>query len=229
MNDNVDNVIGTIQKLLNMTTENGCNDNEAIIALQKAQALMAKHNIEVSQIESSNRDEDDIITVECEHKWDAGFRYNLAHVIADNHRCRTYIQNYWVGYTKKRMIAFMGVREDAQIAKASFEFAYKFIQRRGNQEYEIWRQKHPTISGKNVFNSYALGFIRGLREVLEAQSVALMIVTPKTVNDAYKEFSEGMTTSSAGMRCEEYYTKIAEKGEKDAKDHFGRKALVSAN
>lgn len=210
----LDNKIDTIKKLLSLAdNKKNSNDNEALAALQKAQRLMAKYNIASSDLEELTRDESDVIHIACEHKWDAGYRKPLGVIIANNYRCKCYVQ----GST----IMFIGVREDAEIAKTAFEFAYKYIMRRGNQEYE--KAKANGYVAKGVFNSYALGFLAGLREVLEAQSRALVIVTPETVTQAYNNMSLGK--GSGGVRSDGVYSDIYKSGYNDAKDQYSTKAL----
>lgn len=205
--DKIRNLLATADKRRNS------NDHEAFNALKLAQKLMAKWGIESSDLEEISRDETDIIHIACEHKWDMGYRKYLACIIADNYRCKAYIHG--------GVVMFIGVRDDAFVAKSAFEFAYRFIMRAGNKEYENTRKQG--YSGKGVFNSYALGFLKGLKEVLSAQSVALMIVTPATVTQAFEslELKEG----SGGVRADGIYKDVYDKGYTDAKDQYGRKAL----
>lgn len=209
-------VIDRINKLLALADKNkNTNDNEALQALEMAQRLMAKHQIESTDLEELARDESDVIHVACEHKWDAGYRKPLASIISNNYKCKCYVRG--------GLIIFIGVREDAMIAKAAFEFAYKFIMRRGNALYEKTRKEG--YVGKGVFNSYAMGFLCGLKEVLEAQSVALMIVTPETVLKEFNDMSLGK--GSGGIRQDSYYEDIYNNGYNDAKDQYGTKAITA--
>lgn len=211
------NILEKIKKLLALAdTQRNNSDQEAMRALEMAQKLMAKHGVETSDLEELERDESDIIHVECEHKWDAGFRKSLSVIISSNYRCKVYISG-------RGKVTFIGVREDAMIAKAAFEFAYRFIYRRGNQEYE--RVKKEGYSGRDVFNSYALGFLAGLKEILGAQSKALMIVTPDTVIKAFDNMN--LKKGSGGIRSNGYYQDIYNNGYNDAKDQYGKKALTT--
>ncbi len=209
-----DKVIQKIQKLLNLSKNSAATDAEAMSALSMAQKLMASHFIEYSDLDEVQRDESNVISLKCEHKWDAGYRKPLASVMAENYRCKVYMLG--------NSVMFIGVEEDAKIAKSAFEFAYKFIMRRSNQEYERYRANG--YSGKGIVNSYAYGFIKGLKEILEAQSRALMIVVPETVESAFNDLSLGK--ARGGMRTSEgVYESLVKKGEEDAKNHYGNKAL----
>lgn len=209
-------VLEKIKKLLALAdTQKNSSDKEAMVALEMAQKLMAKHDVAASDLEELTRDESDVIHIACEHKWDAGYRKPLASIISKNYRCKCYVQ----GST----IMFIGVREDAMVAKVAFEFAYKFIMRRGNQEYEKARKEG--YIGRGVFNSYALGFMAGLKEVLDAQSVALMIVTPDTVVKEMENMN--LQKGSGGVRSDGVYRDIYNSGYNDAKDQYSKKALTA--
>lgn len=52
---------------------------------------------------------------------------------------------------------------------------------------------------RGVFNSYAQGFILGLKRSLDAQCVALALVTPPDVTAKFKEMSEGWNTKKTKM------------------------------
>lgn len=207
-------IIQKIQKLLNLSNNSAATDAEALAAMQMAQKLMATYNIEASNLAEIEAAQENVITVKCEHKWDAGYRKSLASVMAENYRCKCYMYG--------SSVMFMGNENDAKIAKSAFEFAYKFIMRRGNQEAD--RVRNQGYSAKGVFNSYAWGFIQGLKEVLEAQSRALMIVVPENVKNAFNEMSFGK--ARGGMRTGDgLYESFINKGKADAREHYGASAL----
>ena len=47
---------------------------------------------------------------------------------------------------------------------------------------------------KGVLNTYLVGFCDGIKEVLDKQCTALMIVVPKEVEEAYAEHSKNFKT-----------------------------------
>lgn len=207
-------ILSKIKKLLELSNNTGATEAEAMSALTMAQKLMATHNVELADLEELQRDESNVVTLVCEHKWDAGYRKPLASVMAKNYRCKCYMLG--------NSVAFMGVDEDAKIAKAAFEFAYKFIMRRSNQEYE--RVRKEGYSGRGVINSYAYGFLSGLKEILDAQCVALQIIIPPTVENAFNEMT--LSKGRGGMRTGEgIYRDIANIGSEDAKNQYSTRAL----
>lgn len=53
---------------------------------------------------------------------------------------------------------------------------------------------------QRVYNSFVIGYMVGLREALDKQCTALMIVVPEDVKEAYDVKSEGFGQMNAGMR-----------------------------
>ena len=154
------------------------SEEEAKAAMLMAQKLMAKYDISAEEVEG---EEEELYSHEmCEHKWDYAYRVPLATVLAKNFRCMVYLRG--------KRVVFMGHPSDAKICKATFEFAYKFIQKKGNALYnKRYSMGYPT---KGVFNSYASGFIVGLQEAFDVQCQALAIVTPPDVIDEFKNLSK---------------------------------------
>lgn len=212
-------VIEKVVKLLNLANDkNNDNDSECKLALLFAQKLMAKYKICQDQIFSEDsKENEDLVKARCKHKDNKGFRTYLAVVIADNFRVKAYMEN--------NTVVFFGEKTDAIIAKKAFEFAYKHIVRRGTYHEDKARAKYRTAKG--VFNSYAQGYISGIKEALAEQSVALMIVTPKRVEE---EFSNTVVQNSknysGGMRQDYAYAEYVDKGKRDAKNHFERRKLT---
>lgn len=158
------------------------SEEEAKAAMLKAQQLMAKYDISAEEVED---DEGETYSHElCEHKWDYAYRIPLASVLAKNFRCMV--------YTRGKKVVFMGHPSDAKICKATFEFAYRFIMKRGNSVYnKRYSMGYPT---RGVFNSYAHGFIVGLQEAFDVQCQALAIVTPQDVIDEFTNISKDWQT-----------------------------------
>lgn len=180
--ENTDSVIiGKIQKLLALGKKNP-NENEAQEAILKAHELMAEFGIETII------DENPKITYVrefCEHRGNREFRKMLAGVIAPNFRCRHFYQG--------GQVVFFGHTGDAKIAKEVFEYAYSFAYKESNRLAAQFRKDGYRSDG--VINSYALGFICGLKEKLGEQSTALMVIVPPDVKDKYDEITKGFKKS----------------------------------
>ena len=180
-------VIEKIKKLLALA-DNNPNENEAKTALLQAQKLMAKYNVSVEITEG----EEAIAYAQekCVHRYDAAYRKPLARVIANNFRCEYFLRG--------SQIVFFGRDMDARIAKEAFEYAYEFAMREGNKLENKAYAEYGTARG--VHSSYTAGFIAGLKEALEAQCKALIIVTPQDVKDEFADMSKSWGTARGGFK-----------------------------
>lgn len=188
---NTDKIIEKIRKLLALA-EDGANTAEGEAAMLKAQKMMAEYGVSV---EGGNTPESYTYKiVRCETPGDKGFRIALCAIIANNFRCRALIQD--------KTICFLGRSEDADICKAVFEFAYKFAKKNGDREVARARKEHRNT--KCVFNSYATGFLAGLKQKLGEQSTALMIVVPQDVKDEFERQFPSTKVYKGGMQRQQF-------------------------
>lgn len=208
-----EDIVEKIKGLLALGNEKrNDSDAEAKAALLKAQQLMAKYDISIEECEE--QEEPEYSHEMCEHKWDYAYRIPLASVLAKNFRCMT--------YSRGKTIVFMGHPSDAKICKATFEYAYQFIQKRGNSIYnKKYAMGYPT---KGVFNSYANGFIVGLKEAFDVQCTALAIVTPPDVINHFEEISKDWRCRShKGLEVNNF--EVYSEGRRDGKSFMDKKQL----
>lgn len=183
--ENRETILKKIEKLLALAGNNP-NEHEAIAAALKAQELMARYNIELAEVNGENPTQKIIETrystdAHCMSKW----RYGLANVIAKNFCCKTYVIN-------RDQVVFYGYEKDAKIALEVFKFLFETGNKLSVRYYN--KCKKEGKSTKGVMNTYLMGFCDGIKEVLDKQCTALMIVTPKEVEESYAEFSKGFGT-----------------------------------
>ena len=120
-------IIDRIKRLLALGDKSRNNSEaEAKAAMLKAHELMAKYDIKLDTAEVGNIEYKHL---QCESKWNMGFRKPLAVIIAKNFRCETYLMG------RGGSVVFFGHDTDATIAKNVFEFAYDFALREGNKQY----------------------------------------------------------------------------------------------
>lgn len=186
-------ILKKIEKLLALAGNNP-NENEAIAAALKAQELMAKHNIELAEVQGADSKKE--ITKEVYElrrsshnvsKW----KYTLSHIIAKNFCCRTYAIN-------RKDIVFYGYEKDAKIALEVFRFLFETGNRLAERHYRKCRKEGKET--KRILNTYLTGFCDGIREVLDRQCTALMLVIPKEVEEAYKEHSKNFIRISNKLK-----------------------------
>ena len=188
MNENTDKIVEKIKKLLALADKaQNTNENEAQAALLKAQKLMAEYGVSV---EGNTEEAHTYKFVVCNTPKNKGFRTHLACIIGDNFRCKPIMHG--------NQVAFLGRSEDVDICVSAFEFAYAFARRNGDREFR--RAHREGRDPRNVFNSYAMGFLSGLRHKLAEQSKALMIVVPQDVKDEFDNRYPNVKTYAGGMR-----------------------------
>ena len=196
-------ILEKIEKLLALAGNNP-SENEAISAALKAQELMAKYNIELADLEGKSLkqnivEETYMPKANCHYvrKW----RYTLSQIIAKNFCCKTYSIN-------RDAIAFYGYEKDTKIAVEVFKFLFETGNKLANRYY--LKCKKEGRDTKGVLNTYLVGFCDVIKEVLDKQCTALMIVVPKEIEEAYTEHSKNfrrmntsLTTSSDGRAYSE--------------------------
>lgn len=172
-------IVEKIKKLLALSKSP--NENEAMAAALKAQALMAKYEIDLSQIET-NEDRKIVERIYCDNgkhemkKW----KYGLATIVANNFMCKMFLYG--------TSVVFYGYEEDAEIALNTFRYLYEAGNRLALKYYNNYRKNGmPT---KGVMNTYLSGFKAGIKSILEKQSTALMVVTPQKVKDSFEEITK---------------------------------------
>lgn len=183
---NQEKIIDKIRKVLELS-KNNPSEEEAQAAALKAQKLMAEYHISIKEIETEVEGEElteNIVNVGNGNKW----KYSLARVISNNFRCRYFTYN-------NDRIVFYGFKTDVEIASMTFEYLFKIGNKGANNQYQNLRNQADRngrwFNGKGIKNCFLLGFVEGIKSVLEKQSTELMIITPKEVNDGYAERTEG--------------------------------------
>ena len=196
-------ILEKIEKLLALAGNNP-SENEAISAALKAQELMAKYNIELADLEGKSLKQnivEETYTPKANCHYVRKWRYTLSQIIAKNFCCKTYSIN-------RDAIAFYGYEKDTKIAVEVFKFLFETGNKLASRYY--LKCKKEGRDTKGVLNTYLVGFCDGIKEVLDKQCTALMIVVPKEIEEAYTEHSKNfrrmntsLTTSSDGRAYSE--------------------------
>jgi hypothetical protein len=173
--------IEIISKLLKTASDKGATENEAMIAALKAQELMAKYDIVLTDIEEEKEEIESVkADTDAGHKW----KYSLSGIIANNFCCKVFWTN------NNRTVCFYGFTHNATIARDVFNFLYNIGNRFAAREYMNARNNGRNTTG--LKNTYLIGFLHGIKSVLEKQCTALMIVIPEEVKKSYEDMKSGM-------------------------------------
>ena len=210
----VEKAIEIIKKLLATANDKGASENEAMMAALKAQELMAKYDIDVTDVDGdSSSDEivENIVEVGNGNKW----KFQIAHIVATNFCCKVYC----MGTSK---IIFYGYKKHADIAREVFTYLFNTGNKLADRCYAEYYNNGKNTKG--VKNMFLVGYCHGIKSVLEKQCVALAIVTPKEVVDSYNEKTQGMKSKSASLKVSND-AEAFEKGRKEGKNVANSRAI----
>jgi hypothetical protein len=185
--ENNERVIEKIKKVLELA-KNNPSEEEAKAAALQAQKLLAKYHIEMSEVEGIDLDKiesiDEVRVDVPAKKW----KYELARIISKNFRCKHF-------YYGKGTVVFYGHKTDAEIAAETFKYLFSLGNKLANREVKRVKWEESTYyewgNTKGVYNSFVSGFMRGIRDALDAQCTALALVVPEDVSESYAEMTAG--------------------------------------
>ena len=171
-------IIEKIKKVLELSRNNP-SEEEAKAAALKAQELMAQYHIsmaEVDEVQDIENIVEEKVVVGGGKKW----KYKLAGIIARNFRCRHF-------YYGRSIVVFYGYETDAKIAAETFKYLFKVGNTASDTYYnQLYWKAHNAgeyFNGKGIVNNFLVGYTNGISSALDKQCTALMIVTPKEVNE----------------------------------------------
>lgn len=223
-------IIRKLQALFNIATEgSGATDAEYQTALLQARKLMAKYNIEMSEVDFANG------KLREAHEEDSGIMFNtrycmwklpLASVMAKHCACDVMMRRKY--NSKSSKILFVGEGENPTIVKEMFMNTVLHIE---NNIYKIHDELYDCTSmyRYSASDSYAKGFIDGLRKQYEEQdrvdeSLSLILVRPESIDEFFKKNDVRSTvyeTSSSRVHVSSKYNE----GYSDGYNH-GKSALT---
>jgi hypothetical protein len=189
-------IIDRVRKLLSLSTSS--NVNEAQNAMLKAQELMIKNGLSMTDV-SEIKDKKVIDSSTDRVGRFPWYAYTLADVIADNFRCYSITSSN----KKTRRIQFIGLENDANAAIEVYNFAYFYLK----EQIKYYKKEFIDNDGfvnKRALNSYgndfARGFIEGLndkfKKQVEDQEWGLIMIKDEAVIKHYDD----MKVKSGG-RC----------------------------
>lgn len=204
-------MLDKVKKLLALAGNNP-SEEEAKSALMKANALIAKYNLDLSadtdvKVEYS--------VVGAVHSNNEGYRTQLAQVIAVSFRCQCIILC--------NKVHFFGRKQDAQACAEVFNYAYRVSHNIG-----LRLERQARKEGKNthgVANSYWRGFVQGLNKQLGEQCKALAVVVPQDVKDEFSKKYPNTTRYNGGMRHTGLDADAYFKGVDDGRSFMDRRSL----
>ena len=201
-------IIAQIKKVLALAKDNPSIE-EGLAAALKAQELMVKYNIHEQEVEWEEvKDEiSSVFISEIGKLVLMAWRKQLAVIVARNFRCKCYMRG--------NAVAFRGYTQDIKIAAEVFKTLYDIGERLGYKAEAEVRKMYGTAKG--VHNTFIAGFLKGIEEGFGEQCTALMVVTPKEVEDEFEHFSKDFKPGR-GKALEVIDSGIFEKGVAEGKN-----------
>lgn len=185
-----DKLIEKIKNLLALAdTSANPNENEAQLALLKAQELMLKYNIELPEEERT--DKPIIVKYYFKNRRQLSHHRIIAGLVADNFRSKTFFS--------KSYCYFLGYAVDAEAALCCYEFLVDYLEGafkvflRNDKRANPWKYINEGASfSKYIKRSWINGFMVGLNIAFEkrrdeSNQYALVLVTPEQVEKAFNE------------------------------------------
>lgn len=210
---NMDEILSKIQKLLALAGNNP-SEAEAQSAALMAQRLIAKYNVDMSGLSGDEKINYKLMAAK--HPNNEGYRSRLAVIIADNFRCKPILMGL--------VIHFFGREGDVDACVEVFNYLYKVSHNKGLKLEREARKEGRNTHG--VANAYWDGFMAGLKESLDRQCKALMIVTPQDVKDKFNErFSNAREGTRFGQRRMGFNRSVYNAGYEDGKTAMDKRSL----
>lgn len=181
-----ENMIERVKKLLALAGNNP-SEEEAKSALMMANRLIAKYNLDLSE-ETGEKVEYSVLPAT--HANNNGYRIPLATTIAPSFRCKVIM----VGNT----VHFFGRKQDAEACVEVYNYVYRVSRSLAQKLERKAKKEGRSIHG--LANSYWNGFVRGIKQELDAQCKALMVVVPDDVKTEFASRYEGCKGYTGGMR-----------------------------
>lgn len=175
-------MIEKIKKMMALA-ENNPSEEEALSAALQAHKLMVKCNIHESEV-TLEEVKENIVSVFSQQKHGChlmAWRKQLAGVVATAFRCKAYVSG--------QDVVFRGYKDDAQLALDVYLMLYVVGDKLGSRAYA--EQMEELGTGKGAYNSMTTGFLCGVRDAFNEQCTALMVITPKEVEEDWEVFSAG--------------------------------------
>lgn len=201
---NKEQLMNKVNKLLALSGNNP-SQSEANAAYTKAQKLIAEYNLNMGEFEDKD---EEIVMMPATHSNNEGYRTHLSVIIGKNFRCRPMMCG--------NIVNFVGYKTDVEVCIQVFNHAYKVSHNAGLRLERQYRKQG--LSTKGVANSYWRGFMDGIKEVLDEQCRALMIIVPDEVNKHADEISGGKY--KGGMRQTGFSSSSYNEGKADGRAHM---------
>jgi len=187
-----------VTKLLALASSS--NENEAQMAMLKAQKLMVQHSIDMAEVEDIKTVKKEVVEGTSGESVVSVWKTSLANIVANNFKCKLFLTKQY----KKRggIVTFLGLKEDVEICKAMYSFVL-IVAAKGRDKAYNKISENTKYSAKGVMGDYIIGFINGLRDRFEEQKQknnwGLMVLCDEEVTEQFENMKFKKSTPRAGI------------------------------
>lgn len=155
MTDPNDSVVDKIRKLLAMRVDRGCTPNEAATALEMAQALLLKHNLEIASVleESPEKVGSSVGLVSVHESRGYLWKKHLLHVLARNTLCRVVSQD------REKTVHVVGARENVRAVLTMYTWVGEQLEISAPKARKAYRDVGGQANGRTWTASFFTGAV----------------------------------------------------------------------
>ena len=161
----IEKVKDKVKKLLRLSESK--NENEAMLAMKKAQELLIKHKLTMADVKE--KDESPVIRKQTGiyfTKYKDYWKCNLLCSLSKNYFCEVYSNH--AKYDKKRQLCIVGRSSDIDILLEVYDFAAENIEG-WFKEYKKENKDIDPKSLQGIKNLYGGGYAEGISDLLKQQ------------------------------------------------------------
>lgn len=187
-----------IEKLLAKTIENGCTVEKAASAAKMVQRLIKKYHVDLAEIgDEPEKADGERLDAKSVKKWEI----RLVSAIARNMRCEVIVSHRYTveSIRRKSFVYVIGMDADRKAVISLYEKLRGICKVGMKKEQDYHKAMYGTSRG--IADSYGFGFMQAIKGEMEKQVKALVLVTPKEVDDKVQELFPHVKTKHVGITC----------------------------
>lgn len=200
---NRENIFNKVRALLAKTTDNGCTEAEAMMALEMAEKLMERHEINEDDL---RLDDEKAIIQFSDMKDPQNIRWKIGYWIAK------FTETYTYGH--KKSVKFAGLKSDVDFAIWLSETLTTFVQ--AQLKSYMWANGYQSFQGakrNRIINSFIIGCCSRinvkLKQIIDNRKIivnsnALVLAKQALINEAIKDIKIGKS-DNRGRKNKIYY------------------------
>ena len=169
--ENKESVIKKIQALLRMSTDKSASENEMMMAASKAQELLGRYNLNISEVKGADHIDEPIEKYEFDEEESAqysGWKGGLYGAAARLYMCRYYhTRGVDEKYRKVRRHVFIGRQSNRIVCKEMCKYFEQAVKRIADNHFETVPGNYHTI--RSMKTSFILGAINSLNQKIHHQ------------------------------------------------------------